>query len=252
MRTALLLLLLALAAIPGSVIPQTSVDPFAVTRWQTQHPGLTPLYDKLGLFSVYRSVWFSAIYLLLMPSLVGCVLPRLKAYWRAMRARPPRTPRNLSRLPGHREVRLDVTPEVALQAAAAELRRRFRIDVHPDSVAGERGYLREADNLVIHTSVLVVLLAFAYAKMFGFVGAVIVVTGDSFSNSVSQYDTFVPGSLFNPDRLAPFSFKVDDFHVRFLPDGPQAGQPVSFAADLAYRADLDAPERQYKLRATTR
>ena len=91
MRTALILLFL-LAAVPGSVIPQTSVDAFAVSRWQAQHPGLTPIYQKLGLFNVYRSAWFSAIYLLLMASLVGCVLPRLRAYWRAIRARPPRTP----------------------------------------------------------------------------------------------------------------------------------------------------------------
>ena len=39
MRTALILLfLLALAAIPGSVIPQSDVDAFAVSRWQDGTP----------------------------------------------------------------------------------------------------------------------------------------------------------------------------------------------------------------------
>ena len=71
MRTALvLLLLLALAAIPGSVIPQSGVDALAVTRWKEEHPDLTPIYEKLDLFSVYDSIWFSAIYLLLVLSLV--------------------------------------------------------------------------------------------------------------------------------------------------------------------------------------
>ena len=51
---------------------------------------LTPVYEKLGLFDVYGSVWFSAIYLLLMVSLVGCIVPRLRIYWRAFRAAPPR------------------------------------------------------------------------------------------------------------------------------------------------------------------
>jgi len=86
MRTALmLLLLLALAAIPGSVIPQADVDSLAVTRWKSEHPKLTPLYERLDLFSVYSSPWFSAVYLLLVLSLVGCIVPRLFVYYRALR-----------------------------------------------------------------------------------------------------------------------------------------------------------------------
>ena len=90
MRTALvLLLLLALAAIPGSVIPQSGVDSLKTSRWQADHPDLTPIYERLGLFSVYDSAWFAAIYTLLMVSLVGCIIPRLFVYWRALRAKPP-------------------------------------------------------------------------------------------------------------------------------------------------------------------
>ena len=102
MRTALvLLLLLALAAIPGSVIPQSGVDSLKTSRWQADHPDLTPVYERLGLFSVYDSAWFAAIYTLLMVSLVGCIIPRLLVYWRALRAKPPAAPRYLSRLPVH-------------------------------------------------------------------------------------------------------------------------------------------------------
>ena len=102
MRTALvLLLLLALAAVPGSVVPQESVDSLGTTRWKEQHPDLTPIYEKLDLFSVYDSAWFSAIYILLMISLVGCFVPRILVYWRGLRAQPPPAPRNLTRLPDH-------------------------------------------------------------------------------------------------------------------------------------------------------
>ena len=105
MRTALILLfLLALAAIPGSVVPQEAVDSVRASQWRDQHPQLTPIYEKLGLFSVYDSVWFSAIYILLMISLVGCIVPRLFVYWRGVRAQPPKAPKNLSRLPEHREL----------------------------------------------------------------------------------------------------------------------------------------------------
>src|SRR3954463_16219959 len=93
MRTALVLLfLLALGAVPGSVVPQQNIDAVRVRQWQEAHPALAPLYAKLGLFSVYGSPWFSAIYILLMVSLVGCVVPRLRIYWRAARAQPPQVP----------------------------------------------------------------------------------------------------------------------------------------------------------------
>ena len=141
MRTALvLLLLLALAAIPGSIVPQEDVDSLGASRWRDAHPKLTPVYEKLGLFSVYDSPWFSAIYILLMISLVGCIVPRTAVYWRALRAKPPRAPKNLSRLPEHAAYTTDDAPEVVLERAAAELkRRRYRVVVGEDSRLGREG-----------------------------------------------------------------------------------------------------------------
>src|SRR5680860_477196 len=233
MRTALILLfLLALAAIPGSVVPQRSVDAIAAGQWREAHPNLTPIYDALGLFSVYNSIWFSAIYILLMISLVGCIVPRLRIYWRGIASRPPRTPRNLSRLPQSRSFEVDRTPAAAMAHAQSSLRKkRYRVDVHEDSVAGERGYLREAGNLLFHVSVVLVLVGFAVGNLFGYKGGVIVVDGQGFSNSLSQYDDFAPGSMFDPDDLAPFNLNVDDFDVQFLESGPQAGMPTDFSAD---------------------
>src|SRR5689334_16447698 len=131
MRTALILLfLLALASIPGSVVPQEDVDSVRASQWRDQHPQLTPIYEKLGLFSVFDSVWFSAIYILLMISLVGCIVPRLRVYWRGVRAQPPKAPKNLSRLPQHRE--LEAT-EATLATATSWLRKkRYRVVVEDD------------------------------------------------------------------------------------------------------------------------
>lgn len=259
MRTALVLLfLLALAAVPGSIVPQQNIDTVKVTQWQAAHPQLTPIYQKLGLFSVYSSVWFSAIYILLMVSLVGCIVPRLRIYWRGMRARPPKAPRNFGRLPEARTFELDEDAGAVLQRARGVLRgRHYRADVTPiegaaegtgtGTVSGERGYLREAGNLLFHVSVLVVLVGFALGQLYGYKGGVITVVGQGFSNSLSQYDDFSPGSLFNPDNLAPLSFKVDDFHVKFLTSGPEVGQPKDFSADLTYRETPTSPQKNYKL-----
>ncbi|NUO46419.1 MAG: cytochrome c biogenesis protein ResB, partial [Streptomyces sp.] len=72
MRVALLLLLLlSLGAIPGSLIPQSGTDETKVAQFRKDNPTLGDVYDKLGLFHVYSSVWFSAIYILLFVSLIG-------------------------------------------------------------------------------------------------------------------------------------------------------------------------------------
>jgi len=249
MRTALVLLfLLAVAAVPGSVVPQQNIDAVKVTNWKQAHPALTPLYERLGLFDVYGSVWFAAIYILLMISLVGCVVPRLRVYWRAMRAQPPRVPRRLDRLPESRRVELDEDPEAVLERARRVLRRRrYRVAVHDGALSAEKGYLREAGNLVFHLSVLVVLVGFAYGQLFGYKGGVITIVGQGFSNSLSQYDDFAPGTLFDPANLDPLSLTVDDFHVKWLTSGPEMGQPDSFDANITYRTTPTARPRAHDL-----
>src|SRR5438034_6457111 len=64
MRTALVLLfLLAVAAIPGSVLPQRNVSPEKVAEYLRTHPGAGPWLDRLWMFEVFSSPWFGAIYL---------------------------------------------------------------------------------------------------------------------------------------------------------------------------------------------
>ncbi len=251
MRTALILLfLLALGAVPGSIVPQQSVDAFRTARWQDQHPQLTPIYEKLGLFHVYNSAWFSAIYLLLMVSLVGCIIPRLGVYWRGFRSAPPSAPRNLDRLPAHATYTTDDSVSEAVAAASAALRRRrFRVDesAGEHELAAERGKLREAGNLVFHLSVIIVLVGFAIGGLFGYKGGVIVVVGQDFANSVSQYDDYLPGGLFSTEDLPPFSFTVEKFDVDWLTSGPEAGQPRDFAARLRYRTTPGQPEQVARL-----
>jgi cytochrome c biogenesis protein len=250
MRTALvLLLLLALAAVPGSVIPQEGVDSLATSRWKDAHPDLTPVYERLGLFSVYDSVWFSAIYLLLVLSLVGCIVPRTYHYARALRTPPPRTPRHLSRLPDHATYPTDDGVDVVLERAREVLGRRHRLraDDGDDSVGGERGRLREVGNLLFHLSVLVVLAGFAVGGLFGYQGGVVVVRGDTFVNTSTQYDDFDPGSLFRAEDLDPFTFTVDDFDLEWnVQEDSVQGQ--DFSAPLSYGEGTGPRDESYDLR----
>ena len=257
MRTALvLLLLLAIAAIPGSIVPQRGVDARAVEAFQSRNPGLTPWLERLGVFSTYTSPWFSAIYVLLMISLVGCILPRTRTYLRALRARPPKAPRNLDRLPASATFETDAEVDDVLAAARRVLRGpRFlptRIDLVADTDAGElraeRGHLRELGNLVFHTSLVAVLVGVAAGALWGYRGAAIVTQGEGFANVLTRYDEFASGALFEPEDLPPFSIQLDRMVARFWTEGPQRGAPRLFSASGTYREGLDGPDRPYEIR----
>ena len=213
MRTALvLLLLLAVAAIPGSLVPQRSADPNGVVQYERNNPELFAVLDTLQVFDTYSSVWFSAIYLLLFISLIGCVIPRTKHHWLALRAAPPATPARLNRLVGYTERQAAADVAAALEAGDRVLRRQgYRIARYGDSISAERGYLRETGNLVFHFALLGVLLTVGVAGGFGYNGQRVIVQDQSFTNQLTSYDSFNPGRFFDETRLDAFSIRLDEF-----------------------------------------
>nr|WP_229866739.1 MULTISPECIES: cytochrome c biogenesis protein ResB [Sinomonas] len=261
MRTALfLLLLLAVAAVPGSLFPQRPTNPAVVTQYLKDHADYGPFLDKLQMFDVYSSVWFSAVYLLLFISLIGCVVPRAIAHWKSWRSQPPRTPARLSRLPVYgtlvvpAEQGLD--PADAAQQAAGVLKKRgYRVDVragdassHP-SVGAEKGYLKELGNLCFHTGLVGVLVSVAAGGLFGYSGQRTLVEGETFVNTLVGYDTFNPGSDFQSSWLAPYSLRLDKFDVRYDRESvKQFGQPLDFTAHVTTKDSPDAPEKQQDLK----
>ncbi|MEN3585952.1 cytochrome c biogenesis protein ResB [Streptomyces sp. ZYX-F-203] len=245
MRVALLLLLLlSLGAIPGSLIPQNGIDATQVEDFRERHRTLAPVYDALGLFDVYSSVWFSAIYILLFVSLIGCIVPRTWQFVGQLRGRPPGAPRRLTRLPAHTTWRTEVAPERVREAALAVLRgRRFRVETGGDAVSAEKGYLREAGNLLFHVALIVMLVAFAWGQLFRYEGNKLVLEGGGFSNTLTQFDDFRSGNLFTPDDLAPFGFTLNDFKGTYEPTGPNRGTPRTFEADITYHEGAYGEER---------
>lgn len=250
MRTALILLfLVALGAVPGSILPQRGQAPEKVAAYFADHKTVAPWFDRLSLFDVFAAPWFAAIYILLFVSLAGCVLPRAVKHYRSMRARPPAAPRNLGRLPQSESYETDASPEEVLAEARALLRkRRFRVDAEGDAVASEKGYLGETGNLVFHLALLALLFALGMGNLFGYRGNVVITEGRTFANALSHYDQFTPGRAFDTDEMAPFSISLDKFSAKYEVSGDKRGQATDFQARLRYRDSPDSPERRYDLR----
>jgi cytochrome c biogenesis protein len=242
MGTALVLLfLLALGAIPGALVPQRSLNAAKVDQYLVDHPVIGPWLDRLQLFNVFSSFWFTAIYVLLFVSLVGCLTPRLGEHIRSLRAEPVAAPRNLARLPRHASVEVagdvdEVATEVAQRLKGWRRVTRRVGDV--TEISAEKGYLREFGNIVFHFSLLGLLVAVAAGKLFGYEGNVIVVAngGPGFcSASPAAFDSFRAGNTVDGTSLLPICLRVNDFDAQYLP----SGQAHSFAANIDYQAGAD-------------
>ncbi|QAY69918.1 cytochrome c biogenesis protein ResB [Xylanimonas protaetiae] len=257
MRVALLLLmLLAVAAVPGSILPQRGPNPDKVLQYLGDHPTSGQWLDRFGFFGVYTSPWFSAIYLLLFVSLVGCILPRAAQHARNLRGRPPRTPARFTRFPAQASGTTPASPDDVVAAVAGRLRRgrTFRVDVgHEEAttrrpaartLAAERGYLRESGNLVFHVALLGLLVSVALGQLFHYRGQAIVTEGRGFANAVVDYDTFDKGAWFRAEELRPFSLTLDSFTSEFASDTVAFAQARDFTAHVTVSgADGAAPER---------
>jgi cytochrome c biogenesis protein len=246
MRVALFLLfLLSLAAVPGSLIPQTAANSFKVDQFRAAHSTLSPIYDKLGLFHVYSSVWFSAIYILLFVSLAGCIVPRCWQFLGVLRSRPPAAPRNLVRLPVYATWRTRADQDAVLGAAESLLRRRrFRVGRASGSLGSEKGYLREVGNLLFHVALFGVLISFAVGKLYGGQGTAIVIEGQGFTNTLTQYDDFTPSTFYTAKNLDPFGFTLNGFDATYQTSGDQVGTARSFVAHIHYWTGGDSAKQQ--------
>jgi len=226
MRTALILLMLmGIAAIPGSLIPQRPANPMAVRDFFKANPDLARWYERASLFDVYASPWFSAIYILLFISLIGCVLPRSVEHYKAMLAKPPATPKNLARL-AHYE-NFATTPDALDRASSWFSKNRFRVRVEENSLSAEKGYLRETGNLLFHLSLILILIGVSFGSLFGMNGYAIVNVGDRFINVPTTYDTLSFGKLKSDNSLQPFQIKVDKFLAKY---DPKTSAPLDYTA----------------------
>lgn len=248
MRTALVLLfLLAVAAVPGSLLPQRPLNPAKVRSYIHTHGAWGRFLDRIGMYDVFGSVWFAAIYLLLAISLVGCLIPRIRLHARAMLRKPLPAPRNLARLPESGRFETAAPPAEYAAAARAELGRRWRIEQRAEpsgaiTLSAEKGYSRETGNLIFHVALLASLILIAIGRLYTYEGSVIVRQGTGFCNNIGQWDSARLGRFAAEGKVHPAPFCIDrlkKFVATYTPDG----EPSQFAAHIRYRPTLDSAPR---------
>jgi cytochrome c biogenesis protein len=237
MRTALILLLmLATASVAGSLIPQIPNSPERVAQYVDTHPLLGDVYRRAGLFDVFGSWWFTLITVLLFISLVACLIPRTRAAWRSLRARPIQA-REIDAF-RHYEVReVTLAPDEAIAVARRTLRRRrFRVARDPDrpALAAEKGALRETGSLLFHWAFILILVGVVYGKGTGFSGFALVVEGDTWVDAQANYDGQIRTGRFFDGAFTGVGLHLKEFESAFR----ETGQPMDFVS----RVDLLAPD----------
>jgi cytochrome c biogenesis protein len=112
-----------------------------------------------------------------------------------------------------------------------------------DWISAEKGYLREAGNLLFHLALLGILVSIALGGLFGYKADRLLVQGTSFADTASALDEIYPGRLVTDADLAPFTITLNRFDASYITSGPQLGQPASFNAYVSYTTSPGSPER---------
>ena len=244
MRTALvLLLLLALASIPGSIIPQRAQNPFQVQDFFEANPTIAPIFDRLYLFDVFGAPWFSAIYVLLFISLIGCVVPRLNEYRKAIFDRPSEPPTRIDNFIAFHSFEAD-----PMAVVNHFKKKRYRVSEFSDGYSFEKGYLKESGNLLFHFSMILILVGIAFSSLFGMRGDAIVNVGERFINTPVTYDNLTPGRFYSIDSLQPYRIELEEFYAEY---DPVTNAAREYELKVRVRDDLDSPFRDEVVRVNS-
>ena len=155
-----------------------TADPAAYTSWvasiHSKYGGWTPVFDKLGFFSVFTSIWFKSITVLLTTSVLACSVNRAPRLWKL--AFHPRTRMGetlFTHAPLRASILVPAGPYTAIEDVRAVLKsHRFRVVTDPDddgmNLYADRFRWGPFVTVMAHLSFVVILLGFFLSATTGF------------------------------------------------------------------------------------
>jgi cytochrome c biogenesis protein len=226
--------------VPGSLLPQRPLNAAKTAQYIAAHGTWGRFLNSLGMFDVFGTAWFAAIYLLLFVSLIGCLIPRIRLHARNVMSRPLRAPKNLARLAESASFTSSMGVEAYAAAARKTLGRRWRVEGRREgesvvTLSAEKGYSRETGNLLFHVALLCSLVLVVIGRLYSYEMTYLVEQGNGFCNSAfpdsARLGRMAQDGVIKPP---PFCLTVDRFDSEYLANG----QPSQFDAKVTYQDDI--------------
>jgi len=227
-----LFILLALAIVAGSIIPQGEMTESLVGSLS---PRVMDALDTFQLFDVYHSFWFILLVTLLVLAVIACIATRI--------GHPPILPggRRCPPVPQDSPALSTTIPGRSACRTADELAEIVEVHYHTASrgdtaqgtiIFGRRGPLRLISLLIIHASVLIVIVGMAMGFLLGFSAYVEIPEGDSTDTVYLREDPW--------KKTLPFTVTCREFSVIQYPNGT----PRTYLSRLVFSGkDGDAREK---------
>jgi cytochrome c biogenesis protein len=183
MRTALVLMMgLAVLAFIGTMVVQApsgmTSDRGAYAAWldsvKPKYGGWTGLFDTLGFFSIFSSIWFKGIILALVTTISSCSVNRFKGLWKtAIKPRTKMTPVFYARAPHSEAVESTADPEGVLEGVRKAFgARHYRTVVERDGdtihVYADKWRWAPFGTLFAHLSLILILVGALAGGTLGF------------------------------------------------------------------------------------
>lgn len=211
--TVVLLLLLAVASIFGTLIPQGGTPSEYIGRYGETVFRLMYAFD---LYDMYHSWWFRGLILLLAGNIVVCTLKRFPSVWKIVfsgKAAPPSVKPGKIEPVAFEDAR---DPEALQSEYEACIRKRFRRVATESTengfrIVAERGRWTRLGVTGVHLSIVVLLAGALVGSLFGFDGYVNIAEGESVDRVRLRNDNTV--------MALGFEVRCEDFDVSFYDSG---------------------------------
>jgi cytochrome c biogenesis protein len=226
--TIILLIIIAVASIVGTIIPQQYEGGEAFRHLS---PGLVKVFNSLQLFDMYHSIWFILLMVLLSLNLIVCSLNRWKASWKLFSNVPsPDRKKPFENLHPENVLLIKKDRNEVISGVENFLRRKFKKFRRKDAdrityFYGEKGAYSNFGVYIIHLSILIIITGAIIGSLLGFEAFVNIPEGES-TNTVHL--TRQKGA-----KKLDFTVRCDTFAISFYDNG----MPKEYRSNLSFLKD---------------